>query len=104
MGPGGKKLYDREPWSPPIVELAGGGVGHLLCWEQHERDGSWHAWVSWVQSTGHPPAISTAPLASAPTRYGDQKPPTRTSPYRGACWAVTEGSGPGHRLVQSRTG
>jgi hypothetical protein len=45
---------EREPCSPPIVELAGGGVGHLLCWEQHERDGSWHAWVSWVQSTGNP--------------------------------------------------
>jgi hypothetical protein len=29
-------------------------VGHLLCWELHERDGSWYAWVSWVQSTGDP--------------------------------------------------
>ena len=29
-------------------------MGHLLCWERHERDGSWHAWVSWVQSTGDP--------------------------------------------------
>jgi hypothetical protein len=47
-------LYGREPWSPPIVELAGDGIGHLLCWEQHERDGSWYAWVSWVQSTGDP--------------------------------------------------
>jgi len=50
----GDGLYGREPWSPPIVELTGDGVGHLLCWEQHERDGSWHAWVSWVQSTGNP--------------------------------------------------
>jgi len=48
--------YARTPWSPPIVELTGDGVGHLLCWEQHERDGSWHAWVSTirVQSTGDP--------------------------------------------------
>src|SRR5271165_7552289 len=34
--------------------MTGGGIGHLLCWEQHERDGTWHAWVSWVQSTGDP--------------------------------------------------
>ena len=47
-------LHGRQPWSPPIVELAGDGTGHLLCWEHHERDGSWHAWVSWVQSTGDP--------------------------------------------------
>ena len=48
------ELFSRRPWSPPIVELAGNGVAHLLCWERHERDGSWHAWVSWVQSTGDP--------------------------------------------------
>jgi hypothetical protein len=47
-------LPGSRPWSPPIVELAGDGTGHLLCWELHERDGSWHAWVSWVQSTGAP--------------------------------------------------
>src|ERR1700726_1556169 len=47
-------LLGGRPWSPPIVELAGDGVGHLLCWEKHERDGSWYAWVSWVQSTGDP--------------------------------------------------
>jgi hypothetical protein len=48
------ELLGRCPWSPPIVELAGNGVAHLLAWEQHERDGSWHAWVSWGQSTGDP--------------------------------------------------
>jgi hypothetical protein len=43
------------PWSPPIVALGDDGIaGHLLCWEQHERDGSWHAWVSWIHSTGDP--------------------------------------------------
>ena len=46
--------FGARPWSPPIVELAGDGIGHLLCWEKHERDGSWYAWVSWVQSTGDP--------------------------------------------------
>jgi hypothetical protein len=38
----------QPPWCPPLVELTGGAIGHLLCWEQHERDGSWWAWVSWV--------------------------------------------------------
>ncbi|HEX3921386.1 MAG TPA: hypothetical protein VHY31_03795 [Streptosporangiaceae bacterium] len=42
----------NAPWCPPIVELSGGIVGHLLAWEMHERDGSWHAWVSWVHETG----------------------------------------------------
>jgi hypothetical protein len=42
----------NTPWCPPIVEMSGGIVGHLLAWEMHERDGSWHAWVSWVQDTG----------------------------------------------------
>jgi hypothetical protein len=37
-----------------VVELTGGVIGHLLCWERHERDGTWYAWVSWVQSTGEP--------------------------------------------------
>jgi hypothetical protein len=40
------------PWSPPLVGLTGGIVGHLLCWELHERDGSWHTRVAWIQSTG----------------------------------------------------
>ncbi|MGN6173065.1 MAG: hypothetical protein ACTHPS_08950 [Streptosporangiaceae bacterium] len=32
--------------------MTGGITGHLLAWERHERDGSWWAWVSWVQETG----------------------------------------------------
>jgi len=32
--------------------MTGGIVGHLLAWERHERDGSWWAWVSWVQEAG----------------------------------------------------
>ena len=24
----------------------------LLAWERHEHDGSWWAWVSWVQESG----------------------------------------------------
>ena len=40
------------PYCPPVVGMTGGIVGHLLCWDRHERDGSWWAWVSWVQETG----------------------------------------------------
>jgi hypothetical protein len=32
--------------------MTGGITGHLLAWERHERDGSWWAWVSWVQESG----------------------------------------------------
>jgi hypothetical protein len=32
--------------------MTGGIVGHLLAWERHERDGSWWAWVSWIQQSG----------------------------------------------------
>jgi hypothetical protein len=42
----------RRPWAPPLVELTGGVVGHLLAWERHERDGSWWAWVSWIHQAG----------------------------------------------------
>jgi hypothetical protein len=70
----------HAPWSPPLVEMSGGQVGHLLEWRQHERDGSWHAWVSWVLTTSDPPrhqhkvvsvqAGSLAPL-EAPDAYRD---------------------------------
>lgn len=35
--------------------MHGGIVGHLLCWQQAERDSSWWDWVSWAQtiSTRH---------------------------------------------------
>src|SRR5216683_3323221 len=42
----------QPPWCPPLVEMTGGAIGHLLAWEQHERDGSWWAWCSWVQTSG----------------------------------------------------
>jgi len=42
----------KPPWCRPLVDIGSGIIGHLLCWEQHERDGSWWAWVSWVQATG----------------------------------------------------
>jgi len=72
-----------KPWAPPLVEMSGGEVGHLLEWRQHERDGSWHAWVSWVQTTGDPPRhchkvvsvpggeLPRCPAARAPQRRPD---------------------------------
>jgi hypothetical protein len=68
----------QPPWCPPLVELADGTIGHLLCWEQHERDGSWWAWVSWVRASGSRPvhkivsvrADSLAPI-EAPDAYLD---------------------------------
>jgi hypothetical protein len=69
-----------EPWSPPLVEMSGGMVGHLLEWRLHERNGEWHGWVSWIQTTGDPSrhrhkvvevrAESLAPL-EAPEAYAD---------------------------------
>jgi hypothetical protein len=44
--------WDKTPWVPPPVELAGGMAGHLLAWERHERDSSWWARVSWIHKTG----------------------------------------------------
>jgi hypothetical protein len=41
--------------SPPIISMADGTIGHLLAWEFTEVDGSWGAWVSWVQhGSGRP--------------------------------------------------
>jgi hypothetical protein len=31
--------------------MASGPIGHLLCSERHECDGSWWASVSWIQQT-----------------------------------------------------
>jgi hypothetical protein len=44
-----------KPWCPPLVQMATGNIGHLLEWRQRERDSQWHAWVSWIQTTGNPP-------------------------------------------------
>jgi hypothetical protein len=50
----GKDLLDRVPPCPPVVTMSTGGAAHLLCWEMHELDGSWHAWISWTQPTAAP--------------------------------------------------
>jgi hypothetical protein len=66
------------PWSPPIVDIGDGTVGHLLAWEMLEADGSWWAWISWVQETAGRPkhlvvqvrAARLKPLES-PEAYAD---------------------------------
>jgi hypothetical protein len=32
--------------------MTGGITGLLLAGERHERDGSWWAWVPWIQDSG----------------------------------------------------
>jgi hypothetical protein len=59
-------MSPEPPYCPPVVGLASGPVGHLLCWERHDRDGSWQAWVSWVQESGSRPVhkLVCVPAAS----------------------------------------
>ena len=45
----------RAPWAPPIVRMNNATIGHLLAWELTEVDGTWRAWVSWVQVSGGRP-------------------------------------------------
>jgi hypothetical protein len=45
----------HEPGSPPIVRVDEETVAYLLCWDQHDRDGSWWAWVTWIrEASGRP--------------------------------------------------
>jgi hypothetical protein len=48
-------MSPEPPFCPPVVGLASGPVGHLLCGERHDRDGSWQAWVPGVQESGSRP-------------------------------------------------
>lgn len=45
-------MLKDAPYAPPIVALNDSTVGHLLAWELTEADGSWWAWVSWIQHSG----------------------------------------------------
>jgi hypothetical protein len=45
----------NEPLSPPLVQVGDDAVAYLLAWEQHEQDGSWWAWVTWIRErSGRP--------------------------------------------------
>ncbi len=71
------EVRDAPP-SPPIVQVGDDTVAYLLCWDRHQRDGSWHAWVTWVMTTGNGPrrhvvsvrAENVRPL-EAPEAYRD---------------------------------
>jgi hypothetical protein len=53
------------PHAPPIVRLDDTTIGHLLGWELTEIDGTWHAWVSWVQDAGGRPLHKVVQVRAA---------------------------------------
>jgi hypothetical protein len=57
-----------EPWSPPIVLVGKETVAYLLCWERHERDGSWHAWVTWIRTQAGRPCRHLVSVQAASVR------------------------------------
>ena len=57
-----------KPWCPPLVAIATDDIGHLLEWRQHERDGSWWAWISWVQMAGDRPRHHVVEVQAASLR------------------------------------
>src|ERR1039457_2661893 len=57
-----------EPWSPPIVQVGDETVAYLLCWERHERDGSWHAWVTWIRDQAGRPRRHIVSVRAARVR------------------------------------
>jgi hypothetical protein len=81
----------QPPWAPPLVELTGGIVGHLLASERHERDGSWWAWLSWVQESGGRHVHKVVRVrAAACARWCRLRPITRC---RDGCSATTGAAG-----------
>ena len=40
-------------------------IAHLLAWEFLEVDGSWHAWVSWVNEHGGRPGQNVVQVRAA---------------------------------------
>jgi hypothetical protein len=61
-------MSHKPPWCPPLVEMGSRTIGHLLVWEMHERDGSWHAWVSWAQQNGDRPIHKIVNVRAASLR------------------------------------
>jgi hypothetical protein len=43
-------------------------VAYLLCWERHERDGSWHAWVTWIRTQAGRPYRHVVSVRAASVR------------------------------------
>jgi hypothetical protein len=60
------------PWAPPIVRLGDTAIGHLLlARELTEVDGSWWAWVSWVQQSGGRPVHKVVQVRAAAVQPAD---------------------------------
>ncbi len=66
-----------EPRCPPIVQVGDEIVAYLLCWEQHEPDGSWHAWVTWIRYRAEVPFRHVVAV-----RAGHVRPLQRPDAYR----------------------
>jgi hypothetical protein len=94
----------RAPWAPPLVEMADGITGHLLAWERHERDGSWWAWVSWIQESGDRRLHTVVQVRAGSLRPLEPPWPTAAKPGRVAevtaeVTATPPGTGPTRRIV-----
>lgn len=50
------------------MELSSAVAGHLLAGEKNEADGTWRAWVPWVQETGRRRAHKVARVRAASLR------------------------------------
>lgn len=76
----------RELWALPPAELPAGG-GRASAVHESEADGTWRAWVSWVQETGgrHVHKVVQVRAASAPP----------AGAARGGCAALMGGSAAG---------
>jgi hypothetical protein len=70
------------PWAPPIVRLNDSVIGHLLAWEYMEVDGSWWAWVSWIQQNGGRPLHKLVSVRAAALQPVDDPASYQAVPRR----------------------
>jgi hypothetical protein len=82
-------------YCPPVAGLASGPVGHLLCWERHDRCGSWQAWVSWVQESGSRPVHKLVGVPAGSLTLAQMEGPDAYRQVPGGSWEMTPRSGPG---------
>lgn len=57
-------------------------IAHLLAWEFLEVDGSWHAWVSWVQEQGGRPVHKVVSVGASAISPLDDPESYQTVPRR----------------------
>jgi hypothetical protein len=57
-------------------------AGHPLAWERHESDGSWWAWVSWVQESGGRRNHKVVPVRASSLRPLERPETYKTVPRR----------------------